>query len=239
MRLLLVHADATDALLATAALRSSGAVTDHVETASDAFEYLQTYDYDIVVMDQSLPDLDGVDAIRRFRAQRFTTPVLLLTHSTDGQANAMALRAGADDLLTKPYHGDELMARIESVVRRRSGYARSVLKVGTLQIDMASREVRVDEQPVSVTRKEFAILELMALRRGRVITKQNFLDHLYNGLDGPETRVIDVFICNLRKKLAQLGLGTLIDTVRGHGYILRDLPDAIAEVLPMRLAAVA
>ena len=234
MRLLLVQTNALQAQATAAAFRSSGAVADQVGTAGEMFDFMQTYDYDIVVLDQELPDLDGVDAIRRLRAQRFTTPVLLLTASVDGRVNAVALRAGADDLLIKPYHGDELVARIESVVRRRNGYTRSVLKVGALAIDMASREVRVDGQPLAVTRKEFAILELMALRRGRVITKQNFLDHLYNGLDGPETRVIDVFICNLRKKLAQLGLGALIDTVRGHGYILRDLPDIAAEVVTLR-----
>ncbi len=237
MRLLLVQSNAAEALAATSVLRPAGAVIDHVGTAAEAFEYLQTYEYDIVVLDQALSDMDGIEVVGRFRARRFATPVLLITASSCGKANAVALRAGADDLLTKPYHNDELVARIEAIVRRRNGYARSVLRVGPLQIDMASREVRADDQPISVTRKEFAILELMALRKGRVITKQNFLDHLYSGLDGPETRVIDVFICNLRKKLAQLGFGTLIDTVRGHGYIMRDMSDVAADIIPLRPAA--
>ncbi len=234
MRLLQVQATSTESNALTEVFRSTGVVADRVGSAAEAFDFLQTYEYDIVVLDQNLPDMDGTEAIRRFRVQRFTTPVLLLTSSVCGQTNAIALRAGADDLLTKPYHPDELVARIEAIVRRRNGYTRSVLRVGPLEIDMASREVRVHEQPISVTRKEFAILELMALRKGRVITKQNFLDHLYSGLDGPETRVIDVFICNLRKKLANLGLGALIDTVRGHGYILRDLAEAAADVIPLR-----
>ncbi len=233
MRLLLVQANLAEAISATTVLRASGAVLDHVRTAAEALDFLHAYEYDVVVLDQALAEMDGTEAVRMFRAQRFNAPVLLLTTSTCGKTRALALRTGADDLLTKPYHNDEMVARIEAIVRRRNGYTRSVLRVGPLEIDMASREVRAHERPVSVTRKEFAILELMALRKGRVIPKQNFLDHLYNGLDGPETRVIDVFICNLRKKLANLGLGSLIDTVRGHGYIMRDLADATAEIIPL------
>jgi two-component system cell cycle response regulator CtrA len=233
MRLLLVQGHTAEANAAISLLSATGAVVDHVRTAYDALVYLQTYEFDIVVLDRALPDMEGCDAIRRFRAQGFDTPVLLLTDATDGKARALALRTGADDLITKPYDKEELVARIEAIVRRRHGFSRSVLRVGPLEIDMSSREVRVDDNPISVTRKEYAILELMALRKGRVIPKQNFLDHLYNGLDGPETRVIDVFICNLRKKLAGWGLGSLIDTVRGHGYIMRDLADVPAQIVPM------
>jgi two-component system, cell cycle response regulator CtrA len=224
MRLLLVQGQAADAQLASAVLTDAGAVIDHVQTGRDALMYLQTYEYDIIVLDQALADGDGGEALRRFRAQGISTPVLMLAAYTSGKMRAQALRMGADDLLSKPYDDEELVARMEAVVRRRNGYARSILQVGPLAIDMASREVRIDDQQISVTRKEYSILELMVLRKGRVIPKQNFLDHLYSGLDGPETRVIDVFICNLRKKLAVWGLGSLIDTVRGHGYIMRDLP---------------
>lgn len=233
MRILLAQGHSAEAKTTTALLGGAGGVVDHVRTGRDALMYLQTYEYDIVVLDRSLADGDGSDALRRFRAQGFNTPVLMLVDFTSGKSRAQVLRAGADDLLTKPYDHDEFAARVEAVVRRRNGYARSVLRVGPLEIDMASREVRIDEQPLAVTRKEYAILELMALRKGRVIPKQNFLDHLYSGLDGPETRVIDVFICNLRKKLANWGFGNLIDTVRGHGYIMRDLADVPAEVLPL------
>jgi two-component system cell cycle response regulator CtrA len=150
-----------------------------------------------------------------------------------GKSRAQALRMGADDVLAKPFDEEEMFARVEAVVRRRNGFAQSVLRVGPLEIDMASREVRVDDQPLAVTRKEFAILELMALRKGRVIPKQSFLEHLYNGLDSPETRVIDVFICNLRKKLAGWGCGNLIDTVRGHGYIMRDVAEGLSELVSL------
>jgi two-component system, cell cycle response regulator CtrA len=233
MRVLLVQGHTAEAHACSVILVATGAMVDHVRTVRDALMYLQTYEYDIIVVDRALPDMDGCDAIRRFRAQGFATPVLMLADYTTGKSRAEALRTGADDLLTKPFDNDEFAARIEAVVRRRNGYARSVLRIGPLEIDMGSRVVRVEDQPISVTRKEYAILELMVLRKGRVIPKQHFLDHLYSGLDGPETRVIDVFICNLRKKLAAWGLGSLIDTVRGHGYIMRDLADVPADIIPL------
>lgn len=233
MRLLLVQADVAEASLASI-LRKTGIVADLVETVDDAFDYLRTYAYDLIVLDQAPKGLDGVAALRRLRARQITTPILLLTASHCGQANAVALRDGADDLLVKPYHEDELVARIESIVRRRNGFARSALQVGPLVIDLASRQVSAHGQSVSVTCKEFAILELMALRKGQAVSKEKFLGHLYNGLDAPETRVIDVFICCLRKKLALIGLGGVIDTVRGHGYIMRELSDLGAEIIPIR-----
>lgn len=233
MRTLLLQSNPAEARATSLVLATTGAVIDHVGSVADALVYLATYEYDIIVMDQELSDMDGCDAIHRFRAQGTDTPMLMLADYASGKSRALALRAGADDLLTKPFDKEELAARVEAVVRRRNGYARSVLRVGPLEIDMASREVRIDGTPISVTRKEYCILELMALRKGRVIAKQNFLDHLYSGLDGPETRVIDVFVCNLRKKLATWGAGGLIDTVRGHGYIMRDVADIPANFIPL------
>jgi two-component system cell cycle response regulator CtrA len=234
MRLLLVQSHPAEAKAASLALAATGGVVDHVATAADALDYLSTYEYDLIVLDQTLSDMDGCDAIRRFRAQGLGTPVLMLAAYASGKSRALALRTGADDLLSKPFDKEELVARVEAVVRRRNGFSRSVLRVGPMEIDLASHGVCIDGAPIGVTRKEYSILEMLALRKGRVITKQNFLDHLYNGIDGPETRVIDVFVCNLRKKLAALGAGSLIDTVRGHGYIMRDVPE-----LPARLIAMA
>jgi two-component system cell cycle response regulator CtrA len=204
-------------------MRDSGAIIDHARTVAEAIMYLQAYEYDTIVLDRALEEMDGLGVVRRFRSQGFDTPLLLLLDQCSGQTRAQALRDGADDLLIKPCDKDEFVARIEAMVRRWHGHARSLLRVGPLEIDMASREVRIDGQPISVTRKEYSILELMALRKGHVIAKQNFFDHLYTGLDGPETRIIDVFICNLRKKLGTWGVSSLIDTVRGHGYIMREL----------------
>ncbi len=233
MRILLAQGHSAEAKVTAGLLESNGAVVDHVRSGREALEFLHTYDYDLVMLDRSLADGEGVEGLRRFRAQGITTPVLMVADFSTGKSRAQALRLGADDVLAKPFDDDEMLARVEAVVRRRNGFAQSVLRVGPLEIDMASRQVRVDDQPLAVTRKEFAILELMALRKGRVIPKQSFLEHLYNGLDGPETRVIDVFICNLRKKLAGWGCGNLIDTVRGHGYIMREFADGATEFVPL------
>ncbi len=233
MRILLVHGHTAEARAAQATLSLGGVVVDHVRTAGDALAYLQTYEYDIAVLDGALPDLDGLAALRRFRAQGFDVPVLMLADIGSGRQRAEVLRAGADDLIAKPCDMEEMKARVEAVVRRRHGYAVSVLRVGPLEVDLSARAVRLAKQSISVTRKEYAILELLALRRGRVVAKQHFLEHLYNGIDGPETRVIDVFVCNLRKKFAALGYASMIDTVRGHGYILREMPVDGADIVAL------
>jgi two-component system cell cycle response regulator CtrA len=219
----LVQSHPAEAREATRILGETGAIVDHVGTVPDAIMYLQAYEYDTVVVDRALADMDACEAVRRFRAEGFNTPVLMMLDQSSGHSRAQALRSGADDLLTKPIDQEELVARIEATVRRCNGHARSLLRVGPLEIDMASREVRVDGQPISVTRKQYSILELMALRKGQVINKKHFFDHLYTGLDGPETRVIDVYICQLRKKLSAWGVGSLIDTVQGQGYMMREL----------------
>ena len=236
MRILLAQGHTAEAKTTSRLLESGGGVIDHVRTGRDALMFLQTYEYDLIVLDRSLADGEGSDALRRFRAQGFSAPVLMIGDFANGALRAQVLRAGADDVMTKPIDDVEFLARVDSIVRRRNGFARSVLSVGPLHMDMASREVRINDQLMPVTRKEYAILELMALRKGRVIPKQTFLDHLYNGLDGPETRVIDVFVCNLRKKLAGWGYGNLIDTMRGHGYIMRDLDEG-SEGVPARADA--
>ncbi len=237
MRILLAQGHTAEAKVTSALLDANGAVVDHVRNGRDALVYLRTYEYDLVVLDRSLADGDGTDALRRLRAQGFAVPVMMVADFSTGKSRAQSLRLGADDMIAKPFDDEEFLARVEAIVRRRNGFTQSVLRVGPLEIDMSSREVRVDDQPLGVTRKEFAILELMALRKGRVIPKQSFLEHLYSGLDGPETRVIDVFICNLRKKLAGWGCDHLIDTVRGHGYIMRDVTAGGADVIAIPLGA--
>jgi two-component system, cell cycle response regulator CtrA len=225
VRILLVQSHPAEASKIASLLRESGAIVDDVQNVMDAITYVQTYEYETVVLDRLLSDMNGFDAVRRFRAKGFDIPVLMLLDESSGHMRADALRSGVDGLVNKPVDKDELIARIEATVRRQNGHAQSLLRVGALEIDMSSREVRVDGQPVSVTRTEYSILELMALRKGRVIGKQSFFDNLYNGLDGPETRAIDVFICNLRKKLSGYGMDTVIGTVRGHGYFMREIAE--------------
>jgi two-component system cell cycle response regulator CtrA len=203
-------------------LRSQGAIVDQTETGEEALELVKHYDYDIMVLDLLLPDMEGYDVVRRMRSGRVETPVLILSGLTRPQAKVKGFGMGADDYITKPFDKAELIARIQAVIRRSKGYSQPLLKIGALHLNLDSRDVTVDGTPVHLTGKEYAILELLVLRKGMVLTKEAFLNHLYGGIDEPEMKIIDVFICKLRKKLAQAGAASLIGTVWGRGYMMRD-----------------
>ena len=222
MRVLLVEDEASASKAITMMLSSHGAVVDQTDTGEEALELVRRYDYDIVVLDLILPDMEGYEVVRRMRAGRVETPVLILSGLNRPNAKVKGFGMGADDYITKPFDKDELVARIQAVIRRSKGYSQPVLRIGNLQLNLDSREVEADGQPVHLTGKEYAILELLVLRRGMVLTKEAFLSHLYGGIDEPEMKIIDVFICKLRKKLAQAGAGSLIGTVWGRGYMMRD-----------------
>jgi two-component system cell cycle response regulator CtrA len=173
-----------------------------------------------------LPDLDGGEVVRRLRAGRVETPVLILSGVSRPQTKVKVFGMGADDFITKPFDQQELVARIQAIVRRAKGFSQPTLQVGALQLNIGSREVAVGGNPVHLTGKEYAILELLALRKGVVLTKEVFLNHLYGGIDEPEVKIIDVFICKLRKKLANATNGrNYIETVWGRGYVLREPTD--------------
>ncbi|MHA1113476.1 MAG: response regulator transcription factor CtrA, partial [Alphaproteobacteria bacterium] len=181
------------------------------------------YDYDIIILDLMLPDIDGYEVLRRLRAARVTTPILILSGLDDTDKKVKGLGFGADDYLTKPFDKGELIARIQAVVRRSKGHSESIIRTGRLSINLDSRVVEVDAQPLHLTGKEHAILELLSLRKGTTLTKEMFLNHLYGGIDEPELKIIDVFICKLRKKIAQATGGeNYIETVWGRGYVLRN-----------------
>ncbi len=222
MRVLLVEDEACAARAITMMLRGQGAIVDPTETGEEALELVKRYDYDIVVLDLMLPDMEGYEVVRRMRASRIETPVLILSGLNRPNAKVKGFGMGADDYISKPYDKDELIARIQAVIRRSKGYSQPVLRVGNLQLNLDSREVQADGRNVHLTGKEYAILELLVLRRGMVLTKEAFLNHLYGGIDEPEMKIIDVFICKLRKKLALAGAGNLIGTVWGRGYMMRD-----------------
>jgi two-component system cell cycle response regulator CtrA len=222
MRVLLVEDDLTASRGISLMLRGQGAIVDETDTGEEALELVRHYDYDIVVLDLLLPDMEGYEVVRRMRSARQETPVLILSGLTRPQAKVKGFGMGADDYITKPFDQAELVARIHAVIRRSKGYSQPILKVGNLQLNLDSRDVLVDNQQVHLTGKEYAILELLVLRKGMVLTKEAFLNHLYGGIDEPEMKIIDVFICKLRKKLAQSGAGNLIGTVWGRGYMMRD-----------------
>ena len=222
MRVLLVDNDAQAVTVIQRALKASGAVLEHVETGEEAFQLAKRYDYDALIMDVMLPDTDGYEVIRKLRWASISVPILVLSSLTRPQAKVKAFSLGADDFLARPFDESELAARIQALVRRSKGLSHSRITVGSIQLDMDSNIVMVDDQTVHLTEKEYRILELLFLRSGSIVTKESFLNHLYSGTDEPDIKIIDVFVCKLRRKLTQAGAGDVITTVWGRGYIVRD-----------------
>ncbi len=235
MRVLLVEDDLIAARGVALTLKNAGMVADQADTGEEAVELARHYDYDIVILDILLSDMDGYEVIRRLRAARIDVPVIVLSGLTRPEAKVKALAGGADDFLTKPFDRAELIARIQAVVRRSKGFSQASLRVGHLQLNIDSHEVRVGDREVRLTGKEYAMLELLALRKGMTLTKEAFLNHLYGGMDEPDSKIVDVFICKLRKKLADAGAPDVIGTVWGRGYIMRDPGPAPAPDLPARM----
>jgi two-component system cell cycle response regulator CtrA len=209
------------------------------DLGEDAIELTAVYDYDLVLLDLDLSDMEGLEVLRAVRAKKIRTPVIILTASSDIETKVKALSAGADDFISKPFHKAELAARINAVVRRSRGHSESIIRTGNIALNIDTRTAEVCGVPVHLTPSEYKVLELLSLRKNSVLTKEMCLNHLYNGLKEPEVKIIDVFICKLRKKLAQASEGeNQIETVWGGGYMLRDTPETRqAHVEPQALAA--
>jgi len=239
MRVLLVEDDTSTAKSIQLMLKSEGYVCDCTDLGEDGLEIGKLYDYDIIVLDLMLPDIDGYEVLRRLRQARVRTPILILSGLVEPDKKVKGLGFGADDYLTKPFDKAELMARIQAVVRRSKGYSESVIRTGKLTVNLDTRTVEVESQPLHLTGKEYGILELLSLRKGTTLTKEMFLNHLYGGMDEPELKIIDVFVCKLRKKLSTATGGeNYIETVWGRGYVLRDPLDRGSEQ-PQRARATA
>ncbi len=222
MRVLLVEDDTATAQSIEMMLRSESYVCDTTDMGEDGLEIGKLYDYDIIVLDLMLPDIDGYEVLRRLRAARVQTPILILSGLTGLDDKIKGLGVGADDYLTKPFDKRELIARIQAIVRRSKGHPDSIIRTGKLKVNLDARTVEVDDQPLHLTGKEYGILELLSLRKGATLTKEMFLNHLYGGMDEPGLKIIDVFVCKLRKKLsAATGGDNYIETVWGRGYLLR------------------
>ena len=240
MRVLLVEDDTALAKSVELMLASEGFVCDTTDLGEDGLEIGKLYDYDIIVLDLMLPDIDGYEVLRRFRAAKVVTPILILSGLSEPDNKVKGLGFGADDYLTKPFDRAELVARIQAIVRRSKGHSDSVIRTGKLTVNLDSRSVEVEGRPVHLTGKEYGILELLSLRKGTTLTKEMFLNHLYGGMDEPELKIIDVFVCKLRKKLGQAtGGANYIETVWGRGYVLRDPPEVQAPPPPPASAEMA
>ena len=222
MRVLIVEDDGLSNRALTQLLRGHGVIVDQIDSGEEAMELTRHYDYDVVLVDLVLPDMEGYDVVRRMRAARIETPVVIQAALVGPQARVKAFSMGADDFITKPYDHAELFARMQAIIRRSKGYSQPTLRCGPLELKLDSREVQVSGRPVHLTGKEYGILELLVMRKGMVLTKEMFLNHLYGGMDEPEMKIIDVFICKLRKKLAEAGAANVIGTVWGRGYMVRD-----------------
>lgn len=222
MRSLLVTKDVQAAEILSDFLRTNDIVSEHASEGEEALEMVRHYDFDLVIAEGSLPDMDVLELVRRMRIARIDVPVLVLAAAGRSDLRVRLFSAGADDVIVRPFDTAELVARMRAVLRRYRGFSDASLTVGPLTIRQDRREVSVGSTEVKLTGKEYAILELLVLRRGSVLTKDAFLNHLYGGMDEPEAKIIDVFVCKLRKKLALCGAGDLITTVWGRGYMLRD-----------------
>ena len=223
MRVLLVEDDPTTAKSIEMMLTHANLNVYATDLGEEGIDLAKLYDYDIILLDLNLPDMTGHDVLRQLRLARIETPILILTGSDDTENKIRGFGFGADDYLTKPFQREELVARIHAIVRRSKGHAQSIIWTGKVAVNLDAKTVEVEGKTVHLTGKEYQMLELLSLRKGTTLTKEMFLNHLYGGMDEPELIIIDVFICKLRKKIAQATDNeNYIQTVWGRGYVLKD-----------------
>ncbi len=223
MRILLVEDDPTTSKSIEMMLQSANLNVYATDLGEEGIDLAKLYDYDLILLDLNLPDMNGHDVLRQLRLAKVETPILILSGDDDTESKLKGFGFGADDYMTKPFHRQELIARIHAIVRRSKGHAQSVIATGKFSVNLDAKTVEVENRPVHLTGKEYQMLELLSLRKGTTLTKEMFLNHLYGGMDEPELKIIDVFICKLRKKLSEATGGeNYIETVWGRGYVLRE-----------------
>ena len=237
MRILLVEDDPTTSRSIELMLTHANLNVYCTDLGEDGIDLAKLYDYDLILLDLNLPDMSGHEVLRQLRLARVETPILILSGVDDTDSKLKGFGFGADDYMTKPYNREELQARIQAIIRRSKGHSQALIRTGEITVNLDARSVEVAGRPVNLTGKEYQILELLSLRKGTTLTKEMFLNHLYGGMDEPELKIIDVFVCKLRKKLAAAMEGeSHIETVWGRGYVLRDpvVPAHNAERMALR-----
>jgi len=223
MRILLVEDDPATSKSIEMMLSNANLNVYATDLGEEGVDLAKLYDYDLILLDLNLPDMNGHEVLRQLRRARIDTPILILSGNDDADSKIQGFGFGADDYLAKPFHREELIARIHAIIRRSKGHAQSIIQTGAIRVNLDAKTVEVNGAPVHLTGKEYQMLELLSLRKGTTLTKDMFLNHLYGGMDEPELKIIDVFICKLRKKLSEAtGGDSHIETVWGRGYVLRD-----------------
>ena len=231
MRVLLIEDDSATAHSIELLLKSESFNVYTTDLGEDGVDLGKLYDYDIILLDLNLPDMSGFEVLRSLRVSKVKTPILILSGIASIEGKVKGLGFGADDYMTKPFHKNELVARIHAIVRRSQGHAESIVQIGDLIVNVDAKTVHINRVCVNLTRKEYQMLELLSLRSGTTLTKEMFLNHLYGGMDEPEIKIIDVFMCKLRKKLAVASGGKdYIETVWGRGYLLREPQEVKAKM---------
>ncbi len=229
MRVLLVEDDPTTSKSIELMLGNANLNVYSTDLGEEGIDLAKLYDYDLILLDLNLPDMNGFDVLRQLRLARIETPILILSGNDASEDKIKGFGFGADDYLTKPFHREELVARIHAIIRRSKGHSQSIIRTGKIEVNLDAKTVQVGGNTVHLTGKEYQMLELLSLRKGTTLTKEMFLNHLYGGMDEPELKIIDVFICKLRKKLTEATSdGSYIETVWGRGYVMRD-PETGAE----------
>lgn len=221
MRVLLIEDDARTAKDIEQILKSQSFQVYTTDLGEEGLDLAKLYDYNIIVLDLGLPDISGFEVLRSLRTAKVKTPVIILSGLSSIEDKVKGLNLGADDYMTKPFHKDELVARINAIVRRSRGHTDSVIQLGCLSINISTRTVRVNGTEAQLTRKEYELIAALFLHRGQKLSREMLLDHIYGGIDEPDYRTIDVFVGRIRRKL-----GTdCIVAVRGYGYMLKELEE--------------
>lgn len=238
MKVLLIEDDPHTGKVIKNFLNEENLFCDLITTGEQALQLIKIYDYDVIILDIGLPDVNGHELLQRLRDSAIRAPILILSGYQSTQDKVRALGFGADDYMTKPFVSEELIVRVKALSRRAEGHSSAIIKVGEIQLNLEARVIEVRGRPLSLTEKEYQILEFLLLRKGATLTKNNFLNRLYSGMDEPEAKIIDVFMCKIRKKLEDI-LGPsgrdYIETIWGRGYVLREPPQptANANVIPV------
>jgi two-component system cell cycle response regulator CtrA len=231
MRVLLIEDESSTAQSIELMLKSESFNVYTTDLGEEGVDLGRLYDYDIILLDLNLPDMSGFEVLRSLRVSKVKTPILILSGIASIEHKVKGLGYGADDYMTKPFHKTELIARVHAIVRRSRGHAQSVVQIGDLTVNVDAKTVHIKQVRVHLTGKEYQMLELLSLRRGTTITKEMFLSQLYGGMDEPEIKIIDVFMCKIRKKLANASNGKdYVETVWGRGYLLREPEEVSAKM---------